>query len=150
MKRAVWPLALLVAGALVMILLGFPLRTYMSQRAALSRAHTTLATLSAQNKTLQQQAAQLQSPAEIEYLARADYGLVQPGQEAYALLPGSAPASTTQSTIPGSTIPGSTIPGLQPPPTPPTSTAPAATTAGTDSSGGSLWSRFLQQLEFWR
>ena len=134
MKRAVWPLALLVAGALVMILLGFPLRTYMSQRSALSRADSTLASLSAQNKALQQQANQLQSPAEVEYLARADYGLVQPGQEAYALLPGSVPTSTTTSTT--------LAPQVEPAPTPKNSS--------TDSSSGSLWSRFVQQLEFWR
>ena len=126
MKRAVWPLALLVAGALVMILLGFPLRTYMSQRGALARADATLSSLSAQNKALQQQAVQLQSPGEIEYLARADYGLVLPGQEAYALLPGSSPTTTTTVVAPHAV----------PPPTP--------------AAGGGLWSRFLQQLEFWR
>ena len=129
MKRAVWPLALLVAGALIMILLGFPLRTYMSQRGALGRTDATLASLTAQNKSLQQQAAQLQSPDEIQYLARADYGLVQPGQEAYALLPGSAPTTTTTAVA--------TAPEQK--------AAPAPT-----ASNGGLWSRFVQQLEFWR
>lgn len=131
MRRPVWLLALLVAGALVMILLGFPLRTYMSQRAALSHANATLAALSVQNKSLQNQAAQLQSPAEIQYLARADYGLVQPGQEAYALLPAATPTTTTTTS-------------------PPRTTHAAPSPAPDPGSSGGLWSRFLNQLEFWR
>jgi len=124
----VWPLAVLVAAALVMILLGFPLRTYMSQRSSLAHVNQTLVGLTAQNKVLSSQAAQLQSPAEVQYLARADYGLVQPGQEAYALLPG-APTTTTTTVAPAARP------------------APALDAASPKTS---LLSRFVQQLEFWR
>jgi hypothetical protein len=43
--------------------------------------------LSAENAKLDQRRQQLQTDAEIERLAREQYGLVKPGEEAFAILP---------------------------------------------------------------
>jgi hypothetical protein len=46
-----------------------------------------LQVLGEQNEDLQQRAKRLQTDAEIERLAREQYNLVKPGEEAYAVLP---------------------------------------------------------------
>ena len=140
-RRARWSLALLVALAMAMFLLGFPLRTYMEQRSALGQARATADRLAVDNRSLKSEAARLQTPGEIERLARERYGLVRPGQEEYAILP----------------APGYHLPGA-----PATSPGPAAAPASASKAGGrsrpdpparqgggGLLSRFLHQLEFW-
>lgn len=142
-RRARWSLALLVALAMAMFLLGFPLRTYVEQRSALAHARDTAAHLAADNKALHAEATQLQTPGEIERLARERYGLVRPGQEEYAILP-----------APGYHLPGAppvTIPSVA------TSSSSSSSRAGPVPSHGrsrppahqSLLSRFVGQLEFW-
>jgi hypothetical protein len=72
----------------------FPTRSFLSQRAEIADAKEQLSVLDQQNKALADQAAKLRDDAEIERLAREQYNLVKPGEEAYALLPtdGSAAA----------------------------------------------------------
>jgi cell division protein FtsB len=70
-----------------LFLFGLPGRTYLSQRRSLSAAEVRLQVLSAENAKLDQQRQRLQTDAEIERLAREQYGLVKPGEEAYAILP---------------------------------------------------------------
>ena len=65
----------------------FPTRTYLAQRAATRQADHQLAVLNASNASLERQVHGLQTPDEIERIARQDYGLVRPGEEAYAILP---------------------------------------------------------------
>ena len=153
-RRARWSLALLVGLAMAMFLLGFPLRTYVEQRSALGQARATAARLAVDNRSLRAEAAQLQTPAEIERLARQRYGLVRPGQEEYAILP--APGYH----LPGAppvTLPGDAGSGSGPSKSASNSAAPSASTgsgrfrpdrAG-QHGGGGLFSRFLHQLEFW-
>lgn len=150
-RRARWSLALLVALAMAMFLLGFPLRTYVEQRSALGQARATAARLAVDNRSLRAEAAQLQTPAEIERLARERYGLVRPGQEEYAILPapgyrlpGAPPAAVPARSSSGSGPSSGPAPGS------------ASGTAGRSrpdrparSGGGGLFSRFLHQLEFW-
>ena len=87
LRRAVWPLlvSLLLIGVLFAAV--FPTRTFLHQRAAISRAETQLEVLGEQNEELQARAQQLESDEEIERLAREQYNLVKPGEEAYAVLP---------------------------------------------------------------
>jgi hypothetical protein len=62
----------------------------------LNAAEVRLRVLSAENAKLDQRRQQLQTDAEIERLAREQYGLVKPGEEAYAILPPKpGPAATT-------------------------------------------------------
>lgn len=84
---------MLVAG---LVLFGLPGRAYLSQQRTLNAAAVRLRVLSTENAKLDQRRQQLQTDAEIERLAREQYGLVKPGEEAYAILPPKpAPAATT-------------------------------------------------------
>jgi cell division protein FtsB len=74
-------------------LFGLPGRTYLSQQRSLAASEVRLQVLSAENAKLDQRRQQLQTDAEIERLAREQYGLVKPGEEAYAILPPNPPAS---------------------------------------------------------
>ena len=65
----------------------FPTRQYLEQRAEVSRRQATLEQLRAENATLQEQVAALNTDAEIERIARSEYNLVKPGEETYAVLP---------------------------------------------------------------
>ena len=93
MRRAVWPFLLSVAVVGVLFLLVFPARTYWAQRRSLVAAETKVRVLSGENRTLDQRVATLGDDAEIERLAREQYGLVKPGEEAYAILPPPAPTT---------------------------------------------------------
>jgi cell division protein FtsB len=78
----------------------FPTRTFLAQRASIGHAQKQLEVLGQQNGDLEAQAKKLQSDAEIERLAREQYNLVKPGEEAYAVLP---PPSSPTTTPPRST-----------------------------------------------
>ena len=78
----------------VLFLFLFPARTYLAQRRSLSDAATRVDVLSKENAKLAQQAQQLQTDAEIERLARQQYGLIKTGEDAYAILPPKSPPTT--------------------------------------------------------
>jgi cell division protein FtsB len=81
-----WALAAVVVVG-VMLLFVLPGRTYLAQRQSLATTQARLNLLSRENAKLAQRAQQLQDPAQIEQIARADYGLVMPNQQAYTILP---------------------------------------------------------------
>jgi cell division protein FtsB len=88
-------LGLLLASVVLvglLFLFVLPARTYLSQHHNLSAAATSMKVLSAENAKLEQRVKQLQTDAEIERLARQRYGLVKPGEQAYAILPPKQPA----------------------------------------------------------
>lgn len=139
-RRALWGVMAGVVVAVGLFLFGYPTRTYLEQRTQLSQQQAKLDRLAAQNQSLSGEASRLQNTAEIERIARQDYGLVQPGQEAYAILP-SPRASTSANNGGQSGSAGSTT----------TTAGPRASSSShhpSHSSGG-LWSRFIHQLEFW-
>ena len=90
-RRAVWPFLVSVAIVGVLFLLVFPARTYLAQRRSLAAAESRLKVLRSENKALDERAAKLHDDSEIEQLARQQYGLVKPGEEAYAILPAPQP-----------------------------------------------------------
>lgn len=90
MKRA-WPLVATVAVVGLVFLAVFPTRTYLTQRRDLSNTERRLAVLSSQNQELSGRVARLNTEAEIERLAREQYNLVRPGEEAFAILPPPGP-----------------------------------------------------------
>jgi len=94
LKRLLWPFVLSVAVVGVLFLFVFPARTYLAQRQDLAAASARVQILSTENKNLTDQAAKLHNDAEIERLARQQYGLVRPGEEAYAILPSPPPPTT--------------------------------------------------------
>jgi cell division protein FtsB len=83
-------LTVLVMG---FVLVGFyPARTWLRLDRDVRESERDLGVLQRENARLEAELQRLQDPAEIERLARAEYSLVQPGEEAYAILPG---ATTT-------------------------------------------------------
>ena len=89
-RRLVRVLAYGGGVAAVVLLLGlgvFPTRTWLEQRAATTETSDRLDQLRERNEALLGRIEQLQSDEEIERLAREQYQLVYPGEEAYAILP---------------------------------------------------------------
>lgn len=73
-----------VGGLLIGV---FPTRALLDQRAAIADADARLAAVDARNQELEDRVAALGTDAEIERIAREQYNLVYPGEEAYGLLP---------------------------------------------------------------
>jgi cell division protein FtsB len=89
--------ALALLGVLALAV--FPAKAYLDQRADHRALVAQEATLAAENRTLADRAAQLDTDAEIERLAR-QYNLVKPGEESYFILPQAAPPATTPAPAP--------------------------------------------------
>jgi cell division protein FtsB len=86
----------LVVAAVTVILLGvlvfavFPTRTWWQQRQETAELEAELADVRAELAQVNEEQERMQTPAEIERRAREDFGYVNPGEEAYNILP--APA----------------------------------------------------------
>ncbi|HEX2038756.1 MAG TPA: septum formation initiator family protein [Acidimicrobiales bacterium] len=91
MRRAAWPFVISVIVVGVLFLAVFPTRTYVQQRSKLAATEKRLAVLSEQNERLAARIRKLNTDEEIERLAREQYSLVRPGEEAYAILPAPRP-----------------------------------------------------------
>jgi cell division protein FtsB len=88
MRRRLGVVLVTLAFVAVLFVAVFPSRTFLAQRASLSRAEEQVAVLGEQNRLLEERARLLRDDAEIERLAREEYHLVRPGEEAYVVLPG--------------------------------------------------------------
>jgi cell division protein FtsB len=64
-----------------------PARNYLTQQAATGRTERQLDELDQQIEELQRRRVELQDPEEIARIAREEFNLVYPGEEAIALLP---------------------------------------------------------------
>lgn len=83
--RLIVTLAIVVTG---LYLFAFaPVRTYIDQRQQVAQAEMQYQILADTNERLRDRANQLGSDEEIERLAREQYELVSPGQQAYAVMP---------------------------------------------------------------
>ena len=69
-----------------------PSKQWLDQRQDISAARARVEVLDEKSAELTERAAQLRTDAEVERLAREQYGLVKPGEEAYAILPTPVPA----------------------------------------------------------
>jgi cell division protein FtsB len=85
----------LVAGGLatiaVLFIAVFPARTYLDQHHQRQEVLAKIKATDSRNRTLEQRIGTLHTDAEIERLAREQYNLVRPGEEAYAILPTRGP-----------------------------------------------------------
>ena len=86
--------ALLVAIGLLFVVV-FPVSAWLDQRASLDQSEHRLEVLKRERLRLDRVAARLKSPSEIERIARERYGMVKPGEQAYAAVPGAPTTSTT-------------------------------------------------------
>jgi len=91
LRQAAWPLVVAVVVAGTLGLAVFPARTYIAQRRGLIATEQRVRVLTQQNRELSSRVEKLNTDAEIERLARQQYNLVRPGEEAYAILPRQAP-----------------------------------------------------------
>ena len=92
MRRAVkLALAFMVlAGAMYVFV--FPARTYLEQQRSIASVQHEVAVLRSEDAKLAAESASLRTDATIARIARQEYGLVKPGQQAFMVLP--SPAST--------------------------------------------------------
>lgn len=84
-----------ILAVVVLVIVGasgiFPFRQIIAQNRSVDLAQEKLEALVAENLQLEQQLAALQSPGEVERLAREQFGLVMPGEIAYvAVVPAGA------------------------------------------------------------
>ncbi len=80
-------LAVLLLGALAAVLTYvFPFRQIIAQQRAVAQAEESLAVLRSENDRLEAEVAALQTPTEVERMAREQFGLVMPGEVAYVVV----------------------------------------------------------------
>jgi cell division protein FtsB len=144
-----------VVVAAVVLAAWFPFSSLLNQRSSLAGAESQLAALHKQDAALAQEKKNLSDSDEIGRIARTQYQLVSPGQQAYEVLPpsGGSDADTPYSGDPGqsSAVAPSAASEL-PPGGVTTTTAPAQQPGGKAAthSGSGVLSRMLHALEFWR
>jgi cell division protein FtsB len=85
-----------LASVAILFLFVFPTRSYLAQRGAVNDARHDVQVMREQNERLQDEANRLQTPEEIERVAREQFRYVYPGERAYSVVP--APATTTTTT----------------------------------------------------
>jgi cell division protein FtsB len=141
-RRTIVLLAAAGVTLAVLVLVVFPTRSFLQERSSVNSTTHQLQSLNAQNRQLSNQIGRLNTDSEIERLARKDYGLVKPGEEAYAILPGAL----------GNTPTNKAPPRAQPAAHPPSIQAPQgqASQAHASPPHQGLWARFVDQLAFWR
>jgi len=98
MRRLVWAVLIAVAVLGVTFLFVLPGRTLLDQQKSLDQTRQRISVLDQENAKLQGRIKQLLDPAQVEQIARQQFGLVLPGQHAYAIIP----ATTTTTTTPPS------------------------------------------------
>jgi cell division protein FtsB len=95
MRRLVWAALLTVVLIGLVFLFVLPGRTLLGQERSIARNHQRISVLNQENAKLQDRIKQLQNPAQIEQIARQEFGLVLPGQQAYAIIPTTSSTTTT-------------------------------------------------------
>ena len=103
-----WAIAVLIVLMAGLFLAVMPIRTYLQQRHTVASLSHQLATLNASNKATTQQIAQLNSPSKIQGIGHSRYGLVQPGQTSYVILPSQASGNAVGSVPQGLAVPTTT------------------------------------------
>jgi cell division protein FtsB len=99
-RRVLWVAIAALSVLVVLSLAVFPVRQYLGQRADTAARQHVLDQLLAENAKLQGRVDALSTPEEIERIARAEYSLVKPGEETYAILPPKRAASSVPAVWP--------------------------------------------------
>jgi len=92
LKLALGLLALV--GALYLFV--YPARTYLQQRREIASLQKTISVLSSATGKLHTKYVHLEQPWYIKQVARSEYGLVEPGQVAYSVLPPASRSSAAR------------------------------------------------------
>ena len=107
-RRRVLVRVLIGAMAVVALLFVFvfPARTLLAQRQQTEKQKKTLELLHEQSRKLAEESKRLQNNAEVERMAREQYGFVYPGEKPYVVVP----PSTTSPPAPTTSAPSTTSP----------------------------------------
>jgi hypothetical protein len=115
----------------------------MNQRAEITQTSSALAAVQSHNAALGADISSLSKSSVIASIAHQDYGLVKAGQKSYVILPAAGSVQTSDplssDSIPDADV-GSTS-GSQ---------SVSNPSKETVKPSGSLWTRMLHRLEFWR
>lgn len=76
----------------------FPTSSYLAQARQVNKARHDLSVLRAQNRTLSDEAAKLQTNAEVERIARERYNMALPSERLFSIVPTPATTTTVPST----------------------------------------------------
>jgi hypothetical protein len=82
---------LVVAGGLIVLLI-VPTRTWLDQKHQIAAAQRRLTEMNAAADTLQAKVDAVATPAEVERVAREQYGYSKPGEVVFSMSPAPAPA----------------------------------------------------------
>lgn len=91
-------IALGLAVIALMFAFVYPTSTFFQQRSQIGAAEQRLSRIDDEAKRLEKENAQLKGDAEVERIAREQYGLVRPGETPYVLVPAATPTTTTPTT----------------------------------------------------
>ncbi len=129
-KRPVF--LLIFIAILVFFGLEFPFNRLYNENRSLVALETTQTQLQKSNEQLNRQINQLNTPSQIEKIARQRYGLVKQGEQPYVILPSNSSVSP--------------IPPI------PTHLGPngSVSTSNKNDPGGNFFSRLISRLEFWK
>jgi len=101
-------------GAMVIVALlfvfVFPARTLLAQKQQTDKERQALELLNQQSRKLEAETRKLQNDAEVERMAREQYGFVYPGEHPYVVVP----PSTTSPPAPSTSAPATTRPAPKP------------------------------------
>ena len=86
-RRYLFWLFILAMVVVILIWAIQPIRLWLDQREELSTKQQELINIESSNSALEQRAEALQTPEQIELIARQNFGLIREGEEAYAVLP---------------------------------------------------------------
>ena len=90
----------------------YPLRQYVSQQDRIERLQAKQQALAAENARLEAERKRLQDPAYVQQLAKRDYHVVAPGEEAWVVTGTRRPAPPPRRPPPPTRIhPGTSAPG---------------------------------------
>jgi cell division protein FtsB len=84
----------------------FPARTLLAQRQQTDKPRKTLELLQEQSRKLEEESRRLQNDAEVERMAREQYGFVYPGEQPFVVVP----PPTTTPPAPTTSTPATTRP----------------------------------------
>jgi len=77
----------LIAVCAAVVVLMFPARAYLDQRAEIARTTDRVAEVERANTRLRERQTRLADPNEVQHSARREFGLVGVGEESYSILP---------------------------------------------------------------
>jgi cell division protein FtsB len=94
-KRRTVIFTIMIGLALVGFLFAFvyPTRTYLHQRGQIQSAEERLDLIQRETEELQRDTERLKGDAEVERIAREQYGLVRPGETPYVIVPETTPTT---------------------------------------------------------